>query len=147
MNLEIQTTHAVISELNSTQREELRTYTDTGLLTIIQFNADEIQELLEYDLPKGLSPADRSVLFVAYKNNSMMLSGDMKLRKCCHSLGLNVHGILWLFDQFIESGRISFSIAVSKINGLMEYNRWLPMDECIKRIDLWNGEENKANLK
>jgi predicted nucleic acid-binding protein len=139
IDVEIQTTQFVFDELNQKQKSILNEFIISGKIKILKFNIIDIDELANYELPKGLSMQDRSILFCALKEKSIVLSGDIKLRRCCHNLNLEVHGILWIFDRFIEKEIITNSCAVSQMKSLMNYNKWLPIEDCYKRIELWGG--------
>ena len=64
----------------------------------------------------------------------MVIPGDNKLRKHCERRGLEVHGLIWVFDQIVELGLVPKNIAVEKLEKLMAYNDRLPLDEILKRL-------------
>lgn len=139
IDLEIHTTHIVLNELNPIQKLALGPYISSGKLVVIQYNSKQFIDLANFDLPKGLSIQDKSILVVAKNSFSLVLSGDIKLRNCCKNLGLHVHGILWLFDQFLQHEKICHSIAIEKMQTLLDFNKWLPFTDCQARIDLWSN--------
>jgi len=142
IDLEIYTSHSVFNELNPQQQEALDHHIEKGNLRIIHFSAQELDEMNAVDLPRGLSPQDKSVIYLASKHISLVLSGDIKLRKYCNSVGFEVHGIIWLFDQFLEKEHIDFALAISKMKALMAVNTWLPTEDCLKKIEHWNDSLN-----
>lgn len=86
---------------------------------------------------KGLSVEDCSVWYHAKKHRGVLLTGDAKLRK--HSLadGVEVRGILFVFDLLLISGFITFEMAIKKLNQLYLFNSRLPIDPKNKRLDCW----------
>jgi hypothetical protein len=101
------------------------------------FNTQEIAELQGLYFPRGLEPTDRSVFYYASKLDSIVLSGDSKLRKFCESKGLKVYRIIWLFDQLVKLERLQKTITVIKLEKLLGYNDRLPIEEIMKRLKNW----------
>lgn len=137
INAEIYTTQEIIDQLNNTQAHQVKVFIDAGVLNVHLFSADEIQSILSLNAPRALEFEDKTVAFLAQKMNAAVLSGDGPLRKYCASLHLNVKGIIWLFDAFIEKALIDYETAIEKMNLLMSFNDRLPKAECLKRIEEW----------
>jgi hypothetical protein len=137
LELQIHTTREVYDQLNADQKQNLQTFCDSQQLLVYNFNTQEIAELQAIDFPRGLEPADRSVFYYADKLDSIVLSGDNKLRKFCESKGLKVYGIIWLFDQLVELELLHKTIAVIKLEKLLGYNDRLPIEEIMKRLRKW----------
>jgi hypothetical protein len=70
----------------------------------------------------------------------LVISGDNKLRKHCEKKGLEVHGLIWVFDQIVALELITKIIAVEKLEKLMSYNDRLPADEILKRLKKWGAK-------
>lgn len=139
LQLEIHTTREVFDQLSANQKMQMAGFEKTGQLVIYNFNFEEIIELQALDMPRGLEPADRTVFYYASKLEATVLSGDNKLRKYCESQGLKVFGIIWLFDQLIETRLIDKALATRKLEKLMGYNDRLPIEEIIKRLKKWKA--------
>lgn len=139
LELEIHTTHEVIDELEDEQVEYLSDKAEQGLLTIHIMSPEELEELDELEVPKGLSNTDKSVYLYADKVESLVLTGDMTLRKTLKNNGKEVHGVVWIFDQWVDKEIIPRNEAANLLKSLVEYNSWLPMAECIQRIDQWQN--------
>lgn len=137
LELQIHTTREVYDQLNFGQKQSLQQYCDSDQLLVYNFNIEEIIEIQSLVFPSGLEPADRTVFYYANKLNSVVISGDNKLRKFCESKELKVHGIIWLFDQLVELDLIPKTTAVSKLEKLLGYNDRLPIDEIMKRLRKW----------
>jgi hypothetical protein len=67
----------------------------------------------------------------------MVLTGDMVLRKYVQSQGIETHGILWVFDCWLENGILEPDQAVSYLESVMEINSRLPLEACSKRLAQW----------
>lgn len=137
LDLEIHTTQEVIDELDDHQAEYLLKYEADNLLVIHCMDQDEIQDSGNLKLPKGLSPTDRSVFLYAQKIEAMVLTADMALRKALKQANHEVHGIIWLFDTWVERKILGHHEAAELLERLVEFNTWLPMKECVDRITAW----------
>ncbi|HVW95990.1 MAG TPA: hypothetical protein VHA56_08480 [Mucilaginibacter sp.] len=137
LNIEIHTTREVFDQLTSRQKEILIAYHVDGRLKVYDFSGEELAEIYTLDFPAGLEPADRTVFYYAKLLACLVISGDNKLRKHCEKKGLEVHGLIWVFDQIVAHELIAPTIAVEKLEKLMSYNDRLPSDEILKRLKRW----------
>ena len=138
VNLQIHTTREVFDQLHQHQQEILHIFVQRGLLFVYCFSSDEILEIYQLDMPRGLEPADRSVYYYARKLKLTVLSGDNKLRKFCISKNLEVRGILWLLEVMVNLGLISVAYGKERLEKLMSYNDRLPTEECSKMLKIWS---------
>ncbi|MBK7940016.1 MAG: hypothetical protein IPJ82_24355 [Lewinellaceae bacterium] len=91
--------------------------------------------------PIGLSVPDRSVICLAVRKNGVLLSGDGLARRTAENFGLNVHGLLWPFDEFVSLSLISSVEAAEKLAFLVnEKGRRLPNLEVNLRLKKWRNE-------
>src|SRR5690606_5831537 len=102
LDLEIHTTYEVWDELNEDQQEILKAYQSVAKLTVHILEPSDKKELSAISYPRGLSPADISVLFVAEKIDAMLLSSDGTVRKFARKRSINTHGLFWILDQLVE---------------------------------------------
>jgi hypothetical protein len=65
------------------------------------------------------------------------LTGDKKLRASATIDGVEVRGILYVFDALVDEGMLSPSDAANKLAQLRAVNSRLPKDEIEKRLELW----------
>ena len=101
LSVEMRTTDAVWVEVSVEQRRVLQHYVDEGLLGIECFSSEEVLDIFEYFRNyNGLSFQDCSLLVAAKRINALIITGDKKLRTVIEREQLEVHGMLWLFDQF-----------------------------------------------
>lgn len=91
--------------------------------------------------PLGLSIADVSVLFLALREDAILLSGDKPLRTKAKLRSVEVHGTLWIMDQLVEAGLLSRQLAAQRLSKLLsrtgKEQRYLPRAECQSRITRW----------
>ncbi len=122
LEIEIHTTFDVFDELYDEQKELLRAYVSSGKLTIHTITENDWHAIQKMNLPRTLSPNDKTVLYLADKTQCMVLSSDKTIRKQAKKLCCEYHGMLWIFDQLIEEGLITNSIAIQKIEKLFSLN-------------------------
>jgi len=142
LNLEVHTTSAVLLELYIEQQHILKAYQSVNRLTIHNLKEKDFVEISSEEYPKSLSQTDKSVLFIANKMNVCVLSSDKVLRNCAKNKGIEYHGMIWIFDQFVETGVIAKKDAAKKLNQLVASNFVLRnnqqlTDEIEKRLKLW----------
>jgi len=142
LDLDVHSTSAVMYELHVEQRQILEAYQSVKMLTIHNLQEKEFIEISSEAYPKSLSETDKSVLFIANKMNACVLSSDKVLRNCAKNKGIECHGMIWLFDKFVEKGILTKKEAAKKMNLLVasnfvfRNNRQL-VEEIEKRLKLW----------
>lgn len=140
IDIEIHTTREIIDQLNAAQYEKIDYFIQAKLLKIFDFSEVELQAIVEMPAPRALDVADKTVIYLATKLKARVLTGDGPLRKFCVSSQLDVKGILWLFDVFLQYKLIGHTTAVERMTFLLSFNDRLPKDDCLNRIKRW--EEN-----
>ncbi|MEI9917412.1 MAG: hypothetical protein WDO14_01255 [Bacteroidota bacterium] len=135
IEVEIHTTTNVVDELNTKQQQALLKFIKKSLLTIHPQEAFNIPEEIKEN--KKLSDSDKSVFGLALQLDAFILTGDGVIRQISGFQKIEVHGILWLFDQFLEKKLITKKNAVQQLKSLLTYNRRLPTTECERRINEW----------
>jgi predicted nucleic acid-binding protein len=135
--LEIVTTLEVFNELNTNQQQSLSQWQMSGQLRIVEILLSEHPKVLEIGDSRRLSFTDRTVLYIALRDKLMVLTGDNIIRKNAEKLGLEVHGLLWIFDSLVENQAVPPIEAARALQALLRINDWLPIDECIKRLEKW----------
>lgn len=138
LDLEIHTTIEVIDELDDDQVESLMKREGTGELIVYSMNSDELGALRALALSNGLSQTDKALFYYSQKIKCLVLTGDRKLRQTIEQSGREVHGIIWLFDQWLEAGILIKSDAADKLRELILINPFLRIKECLDRIDAWS---------
>lgn len=90
----------------------------------------------------NVSLTDCSVWYYARKHNYELLTGDRKLRNYSLNDGVEVHGILYVFDALVSGNVIASEIAVQKLELLQKSNTRLPKDEITRRLKIWNNNKD-----
>ena len=145
---EVHTTDFVMLELQKEgQHETVARYKTDKRLVVPVFEAKEMLEignLFQQSLNKtNLSLTDCSVWYYAKVNNYILLTGDRKLRTTSAYDGVEVHGVIYVFDRLVEFNVISCQVAAEKLQQLYSINSRLPKEEIEKRINLWKAEMMK----
>lgn len=139
LDLEIITSYEVISELYPEQQVHLNTLLENGQLAIGLVDEPSFSEWRSiYKPSNGLSYPDQTVLFLAVKNDAMILSGEKLIRKFADRWHLEAHGILWVIDQLVDKEVIRIELAHIALTAIMVRNKWLPLDECNARLEKWS---------
>ena len=146
---EVHTTNFIMRELQKEgQQEKVSVYKESGLLHIPVLGPKEMTQIgnmfQEAIQKTNLSIADCSVWYYAKANSYVLLTGDRKLRNTSVYDGVEVHGMLYIFDSLVESGVITHKVAIEKLKLLYKTNTRLPKDELDKRLKLWEGNDEKA---
>lgn len=145
---EIHTTDMVMKELkDSHQKDAVENFKQQGSLRVKKFKGNEVLELMQMrnqaSESSNASIQDCSVWKLAKNLNCPLLTGDNRLRKVLQKDGVEVHGILYLFDKMLEHNVINHETAITKLQSLFSINTRLPKDEIDKRLELWKATLNQ----
>lgn len=136
--LEIHTSALVLEELTSPQRDQLEPYISNGQLFVRKADYDFIELCQPIKQSNAsLSLPDVSVYVYASEINGMVLTGDRLLLKYIKEQGIETHGILWLFDEWLDKEILTSLNAKAYLETLMKINNRLPLEECKKRLSVW----------
>jgi rRNA-processing protein FCF1 len=144
LGLELKTTDFVFDELNENQKKYIEVFVHSGQIELIKTESAEDYDAILAILRNcsGLSFEDCSVWYYAVKMNGILLSGDGRLRKMAVANGINVKGILYVFDQLLLHQVISFECAIEKLNFLHSINSRLPIIAINERLFHWALENH-----
>lgn len=145
IGVEIYSCREVVDELKDNQLEQLTGFIQSQQLGVYSFSAEELELIANITAPASLTNEDKSILFLAKKLDAAVLTGDNPLRKFCEKHELDVKGIIWLFDRFLELELVSYEIAIGQMNYLLSFNNRLPALECQQRLKAW--KEKSVNRK
>jgi hypothetical protein len=142
---EVHTTDFVMLELlREGQHDTVAIYKADKRLIVPVFEPKEMIEIgnlfQQYVNRTNLSLTDCSVWYYAKVNNYILLTGDRKLRIASVFDGVEVHGVIYVFDRLVELDMISRQVAVEKLQQLYSINPRLPKEEIDKRISKWEAE-------
>ena len=139
---EIHTVDFVVAEIaDADQRRIFDELVAQGGIFIDGFTADEVIEIVEEhsSVSVNLSIPDCSVCYFARKHNVPMLTGDRRLRRYAEEQSIEVHGILFIFDELVKHDIISTSMAADRLEELFAINARLPKAEIRERINRWRS--------
>ncbi|WAI02305.1 PIN domain-containing protein [Methanogenium organophilum] len=136
----ITTDFVVMLDIKSIQHSEL-----IALGLIVQDMPGElVEEILKLrEKHIELSIPDLSVFVMARHNDAIMLSGDGELRRVAKKAGVAFHGTLWLIDEMVEKEILQPERAAEALQAMCDNDRWLPVEECRRRIRMWGIENTK----
>ncbi len=144
-DLDLKTTDFVFEELHEDQKDVVEQFVQNSTLKIIESTEEDLTSIYQIlSTTSGLSVEDCSVWYYAKKNAGILLTGDGKLRKQSSADGVEVRGILYIFDQLLISGLMSFELAIEKLNQLYLLNERLPIEAKKQRLDCWSRSEHIA---
>ncbi|MCF0197630.1 MAG: hypothetical protein HUK03_10480 [Bacteroidaceae bacterium] len=138
--LEIHTTTYILQEvLRLEQRTAIEKHIALGNLHVTSLEGEAFIDLLLLynEAGSNLSVKDCSVWLFASQMKGALLTGDANLRRKAAQNGIEVHGILYIFDQMVEHNVLSASLARSALSFLAVHNERLPKVEIEKRLELW----------
>lgn len=139
---EIHTVDFVVAEIaDADQRRIFDELVDRGEIYVDGFTADEVIEIVEEhsSVSGNLSIPDCSVCYFARKHNVPMLTGDRRLRRYAEEQSIEVHGILFIFDELVRHDIISTSMAADRLEELFAINARLPKAAIRERINRWKS--------
>ena len=139
LDFEICTTDFVIREiLESEQKAEIESFIRAKKLNVFKFTSEEVEEIRKFTTKrffKGIT--DKTVLWKSYQLKCLLLTGDRKLRNEAEDLKIEVHGSIWVINEFIEKEIVTKAKGVKLLEKLKLINASLPHDEIdrlIKRL-------------
>jgi hypothetical protein len=142
LDVEVHTSVDVVNELYQKQKEILQVYESVGKLVIHNISDKERKTIVESGYPKALSSSDQTVLFLAEKYEAIILSSDKPVRNCAKLKAIEYHGMLWIFDRFVEHNLLSKEEAAEKLEILVKtniiyQNSIVLLGEISKRLKSW----------
>ena len=142
LGIETQTTDLVRYEIRQpVQRQRIDAFVDAGSLKIVELSSEELLLVQSESRRLKVSLADASAFALARSLGAALLSGDQVLRKAAAAAGVEVRGVLWVFDRLIEDGLISAPKAATRLRHLMGIGSFLPATDCMARLHRWEEKE------
>ena len=144
---EIHTTNFVMHELlREGQKETVERFVADGRLHVPVFDSKELSEIASlfqhYANRTNLSMTDCSVWYYAKAHQYVLLTGGRKLRAVSVYDGVDVHGVIHVFDSLVASDIVTPREAAEKLKHLCDVNPRLPKDEINRRLGAWQKEED-----
>jgi len=108
---------------------------DLGYTTISMPDVNLINTL-KSSYPKP-STNDLFALACAKQHHGILLTGDAALRSAAESEGVEVHGVLWIFDELVSEDILTPTDAAISLERVIEGGSWLPRHDCQERLHRW----------
>lgn len=142
LELEVHTSVDVLNELYEYQRQILFDFQSVGKLRAHNISEAEKIKILSTPYPRSLSDSDKTVLFLASKLEAMVLSSDKTVRNEAKRNSIPYHGMIWIFDQLVNSGLLAQNEACIKLKHLITTNLVYKNNnelvaEMEKRLAMW----------
>lgn len=141
LGFDLRTTSLVWREVNrKNQKIKLKRYVDEGRFGIEAVGAQALSEIVQLQaaLSSRVTIEDVSALFFAGKLESILLTGDKRLRQHAEERGIETHGLLWVFDILVTRGALLPGVAADRLEKLIVRGTCrLPLHECELRIKKW----------
>lgn len=136
LDYEICTTVFVIQEIKQSDQEEaIEALIRAKELNVIQFNPDEIGEIVRFETSKNFKGiTDKSILWKSLQLDCPLLTGDKKLRIEAEDHGVEVHGTIWVIERLFENDMICKTKGIQLLESLKQVNSSLPYNEIDKLI-------------
>lgn len=96
-----------------------------GLIVVDKFPNDATIDVFRTRFT-GLSVADCSMIDLSQRVGGVVVTTDEKLKKVCLSLGLEVHGVVWMVDVMVSERLIDVAGAVARLDLYIEINKRAP---------------------
>lgn len=137
LDWEIHTTNFVYNEITyEEQINEFAVFVEIQKLQIIKISSEEEDEINSMKLKRpNKSFPDKTVLWKAKQNNSILLTCDKALREEANHLKIEVHGSIWVINQLIDNEMISISKGICLLEKLKRVNSRLPYAKIDKLIN------------
>ena len=128
---EVHTTDLVMLELTKEgQGDTVGKYRQDGRLHVPTLEGKDMIAIGQlkalHEGKTNVSIADCSVWYYAKQNKYVLLTGDRKLRKASVLDGVEVHGIIYVFDNLVDTDVITTEVAAIKLRQLASINPRLP---------------------
>lgn len=141
LGFDLRTTSLVWREVNrKNQKLKLKRYVDAGQFSIESVGAETLTEIVQLQaaLSSRISLEDASTLLFAGKSESILLTGDKRLRLHAEERGIETHGLLWVFDMLVARGALLPEVAAERLQKLIDSGTTrLPLKECELRVRRW----------
>lgn len=134
----------VVDEVQEENSDLLIQAINSRDILIPVFTPEELFRIQDYKARyQPLSIQDCSCLFIAEKLSAVLLTGEKKLKTIATtSHGIQVHGILWVFDHFLVVKRlITPHMAHTDLSQLLTLNSCLPKAECEGLLKRWRKSD------
>lgn len=141
LSIEVHTTDLIVDEFTRfEQRNIIDKLLEEGRIKVKSFDFSELVAInaLYKEIPK-LSIPDCSILHYSKSNKYTLITGDGPLRNWASGIGVDVKGILFVFDEMVKNNLIDAKVAATKLKMLVSGGTRLPSELVKTRLKKWNS--------
>lgn len=121
-----------------TQWPAIRPHIEASNLEVLTLQGAELIAMQKSLGHLRISQADRSALFLAVRENAIVISGDNRVRLDGHAEGIEVHGILWVLGLLVDREIIDGPKAATALSTMLDKGAHLPGNLVTERLKKWN---------
>jgi hypothetical protein len=86
-----------------------------GKLYVATLTNDELFEALALGAAfDGLSFGDYTVLYMAHRDGTILITGDSRVSKVAAAMNITVYDYLWVFCEMVKAGQLALEEAIFK---------------------------------
>ena len=85
IDMEIHTSKEIVDQLIDQQAEEVNIFINKGRLNVHLFSAAEFQEILDFEAPRALEIADKSVAWLQHRRETLKTKRYKTVHEVCGS--------------------------------------------------------------
>lgn len=140
LGIETHVPDLVLEEIkNPEQRRIVLAMVEAGNLKVGTFDSTQVIRIDSYKRAYRVSLADAAAILLAEELQATLLSGDKLVRKGGQSLGIEVRGLLWVFDELVHRELLDAADAALRLNRVVEAGARLPAEEVQARLRNWRS--------
>lgn len=141
LGIETHVPDLVLEEVkNPGQRRIVLAMVEAGNLKVRTFDPMQVIRIDSYKRLYRVSLADAAAILLAEQLQATLLSGDKLVRKGGQSLGIEVRGLLWVFDELVHRELLDAADAALRLNRVVEAGAHLPAEEVQARLRTWRSD-------
>jgi predicted nucleic acid-binding protein len=131
----------VVDEVQEPNSDQLDHAIQSHEIHLPVFTPEELFRIQDYKASyQPLSIQDCSCLLLAENLSAVLLTDEKKLKTIATaSHGIQVHGILWVFEQLVAKKVITKHKAHVGLSRLITINNRLPKSECGRLLKRWGA--------
>lgn len=109
-----------------------------GCVHVRMSDSEELNEIIEVRRSRrALSNADAILFVAATAETCTLVTGDSALRTHAEAEDIEVHGVIWLLESFINQSVLSPDEAIDALEEMVSAGAQLPQEIVAKRILSW----------
>ncbi len=140
LGIETHTTELIRLEISKEHHREIHQNIHTGRIRVHAVDMVRMQACHVLARKTGkISFRDASCYYLATDLDAVLITGDKALRALAEDRCVEVHGTIWIFDRLVEAALLEPWDAADKLEHLQSLDRYLPKEDCLKRIKKWRA--------